>query len=172
MLLNEDRAELMLNYFLENKEHLSKWEPQRESTFYTIENWEKILQESCSMFDSGSVIKFSALNKEQTKVIGLCSFTNIVHGVFQACNLSYSISKKYEGKGYMSEIVEAAIGYIFEVVGLHRIMANHLPENEKSASVLHRQGFEREGYAKSYLKINGQWRDHVLTSKVNPNSGT
>ena len=27
--------------------------------------------------------------------------------------------------------------------------------------------FEKEGYAKSYLKINGVWRDHILTALVN-----
>ncbi|HIH6548208.1 TPA: 30S ribosomal protein S5 alanine N-acetyltransferase, partial [Proteus mirabilis] len=25
-------------------------------------------------------------------------------------------------------------------------------------------GFEREGYAKNYLQINQEWRDHVLTA--------
>ena len=72
----------------------------------------------------------------------------------------------------MMEILKATTGYMFEVIGLHRIMANYMPENKRSAAVLHRLGFEREGLAKSYLKINGQWRDHVLTSKLNPNNGT
>tara|TARA_B100001964_G_C14031207_1_gene508355 strand:+ start:679 stop:789 length:111 start_codon:yes stop_codon:yes gene_type:complete len=27
-------------------------------------------------------------------------------------------------------------------------------------------GFEREGYAKRYLKIDGCWQDHVLTALV------
>jgi ribosomal-protein-alanine N-acetyltransferase len=33
---------------------------------------------------------------------------------------------------------------------------------------LHSLGFEKEGYAKSYLQINGRWQDHVLTSLLNP----
>ena len=36
------------------------------------------------------------------------------------------------------------------------------PENERSARVLSALGFEREGFAKSYLQINGQWADHLL----------
>ena len=47
-------------------------------------------------------------------------------------------------------------------------MANYLPSNTRSEALLERLGFEREGYAKSYLQIGGRWRDHVLTAKVNP----
>jgi ribosomal-protein-alanine N-acetyltransferase len=51
---------------------------------------------------------------------------------------------------------------------LHRIMANHRPENERSARLLERLGFVREGLAKDYLFIDGDWCDHVLTSLTHP----
>ena len=165
-------AGLVLDYYLENRDHLCKWEPKRTDDFYTIETWQALLSENSSMVQSGTALKFLALNKAKNEVIGICSFTNIVHGIFQACNLGYSVSKKYEGLGYMTEILGATIEYMFDVVGLHRIMANYVPENSRSAAVLHRLGFEKEGFAKSYLKINGQWRDHVLASKLNPNYAT
>ena len=38
--------------------------------------------------------------------------------------------------------------------------------NERSGRLLERLGFEKEGYAKRYLKIDGLWEDHVLTAKV------
>jgi ribosomal-protein-alanine N-acetyltransferase len=47
---------------------------------------------------------------------------------------------------------------------LHRIMANHRPENVRSARLLERLGFVREGVAKDFLFIDGAWCDHVLTS--------
>ncbi|WP_209313631.1 GNAT family N-acetyltransferase [Jannaschia formosa] len=68
----------------------------------------------------------------------------------------------------MSKILSAALAHVFDELDFHRVMANHLPENERSARLLSRIGFEREGYAKSYLKIAGRWRNHVLTSKPNP----
>ena len=49
-----------------------------------------------------------------------------------------------------------------------RLQANHVPENERSARVLERLGFEREGYARDYLFIGGRWRDHVLTALLHP----
>ena len=45
-------------------------------------------------------------------------------------------------------------------------MANYMPHNSRSAALLFRLGFEKEGVARSYLKIAGKWQDHVLTSKI------
>ena len=67
----------------------------------------------------------------------------------------------------MREALTSAITYIFDEIGLHRIMANIRPENVRSARLLERLRFEREGLARSYLKINGVWADHVLTSLIN-----
>jgi [ribosomal protein S5]-alanine N-acetyltransferase len=54
---------------------------------------------------------------------------------------------------------------------LSRIMANHRPENTRSANLLAKLGFEREGLARAYLRINGAWADHVLTSLINASEG-
>jgi len=45
-------------------------------------------------------------------------------------------------------------------------MANHLPDNLRSSNTLKKSGFKKEGYAQSYLKINGEWQDHILNSLV------
>lgn len=67
----------------------------------------------------------------------------------------------------MSEAVGKAIQYMFEKQKLHRIMANYMPSNERSARLLRKLGFVIEGHAKKYLLINGQWEDHILTSLTN-----
>jgi hypothetical protein len=67
----------------------------------------------------------------------------------------------------MFEVAQAGIAYMFDIVGLHRIMANHMPANVRSEKLLRRLGFEREGVARAYLKINGPWEDHVLNALVN-----
>jgi ribosomal-protein-alanine N-acetyltransferase len=43
-----------------------------------------------------------------------------------------------------------------------------MPANQRSAQLLRALGFEREGLAKSYLKIAGQWEDMVLNALINP----
>jgi ribosomal-protein-alanine N-acetyltransferase len=70
----------------------------------------------------------------------------------------------------MFEALYSSKDYIFNVLKLHRIIANYLPRNRRSGALLERLGFEIEGEAKELLKINGVWEDHVMTSLINPRS--
>ncbi|MEN1933222.1 GNAT family N-acetyltransferase [Escherichia coli] len=78
------------------------------------------------------------------------------------------LGKKWQGKGLMFEALTAAIRYMQRTQHIHRIMANYMPHNKRSGDLLARLGFEKEGYAKDYLLIDGQWRDHVLTALTTP----
>ena len=69
----------------------------------------------------------------------------------------------------MTEALSAAIPFVFETIGMHRIMANYMPANERSGALLRKLGFEVEGFARNYLYINGGWQDHILTALTNPN---
>lgn len=165
-ILLPEHAPLLQAYLLENRAHLAPWEPLRNESYFTLEQCEERLFHSFRQMEAGTAVCFALFSGEA--MIGSCNFNNIVRGVFQACHLGYAIAQSHQGQGYMAEAVQAGIRHIFEVEGVHRIMANHVPENLRSAALLQRLGFEREGYAKSYLKINGVWRDHVLTALVNP----
>lgn len=167
-LLNMDQANLICDFYINNENNFQPWEPSRNTEFYTPEFWQQQIQTSIDLFKFKQAVRLVALNKPQTKIIATCNFSNIVFGCFHACHLGYSIDKEHEGKGIMFEIIEAGIKYIKDEFKLHRIMANHLPNNHRSANLLKRLGFEKEGYAKSYLKINNQWQDHVLNSLILP----
>ena len=120
-------------------------------------------------FKEGRSVRFLLFLKDdpEGEIIGFCNFSQIFRGPFQACYLGYHIDAGFEGKGLMSEAVAKAIEYMFEQQKLHRIMANYMPSNERSARLLQKLGFEVEGRAKKYLLINGQWEDHILTSLTN-----
>ncbi len=149
-----------------NHNHLRKWEstnstnnqPVHEEVQKRLENWIKECEEG------KSVRFFIRLKSDSNKIIGFCNFTQIFHGAFQACYLGYKIDYEYEGKRLMFEALEASIKYVFEELGIHRIMANSMPINTRSAKLLYCLGFIIEGYAKNYLLINGQWEDHILTA--------
>jgi len=68
----------------------------------------------------------------------------------------------------MYEALQPLIRYMQRQQRMHRIMANYMPHNERSGNLLARLGFEREGYAKNYLLIDGVWQDHVLTALTDP----
>ncbi|MCJ8319814.1 MAG: GNAT family N-acetyltransferase [Colwellia sp.] len=161
---------LLVEYENENYQHLSKWQPIREPDYFSIEQTKKRVRESIDNFHSGASITLVGFNHDKSTIICTCTFSNIVYGVFQACNLGYSVDNKEQGKGYMFEMLQASLNFLFTEFKLHRVMANYMPENKRSEQLLTRLGFQKEGLAKSYLKIAGSWQDHVLTSKINPSS--
>jgi len=158
----------ILRYFKENESHLSAFDPKKPDGFYTESFWQtKILKHHEAFHADQSVRLYLFNSKNNTEILGTLEFSQIVRGPFQACYLGYGIAKKYEGKGLMYEGIKAAIDYAFGDLNLHRIMANHLPDNHRSAKLLQRLGFVRECVAQRYLRINGSWRDHVLNSLTN-----
>ena len=108
------------------------------------------------------------LRHDSERVVGGITLSAIVLGASRCARVGYHLDRANWGKGFMSEALPAVIEYAFEKLLLHRLEANYLPENSRSARVLERTGFVREGYAKKYLFINGAYRDLVLTSLTNP----
>lgn len=167
-LLEPEEAELMVDYVTDNREHLTPWEPTRSERFYSPEFWKKELINRQNDFFLGQGVRLVIFFKElpQGPVAGVCNFTDIMKGVFQACFLGYSVHRKYQGRGVMYEALNAATQFMFDTFNLHRIMANYMPRNERSGKLLRKLGFDVEGYARDYLKINGKWEDHILTAKL------
>lgn len=160
---------ILANYYQANAAHLKRWSPLMPKSHHSVASWTlRLIEREKEYADDGSV-HFIATNESQTQVIGTCSISNIVRGVFQSCHMGYSIDKNFEGQGRMRELAEYTIDYVFAELGLHRIIANHMPENKRSEALLRRLGFEREGYAKRFLQIDGKWEDHVLNSLINKN---
>jgi ribosomal-protein-alanine N-acetyltransferase len=118
---------------------------------------------------AGRAVRFLLFAKEnpQGPVMGVCNFTQVFRGPFQACYLGYKLDQDFQGQGCMEEALRASIAYLFDVLNLHRIMANFIPSNHRSQRLLEKLGFEKEGYAKNYLLIDGRWQDHILMALTN-----
>jgi ribosomal-protein-alanine N-acetyltransferase len=164
-----DAAPRMLAFTAENRQHLTRWQPPEPRGYYTEQFWRDYLAASQADFKQGRSMRLVLFERERPdgSVLGECNFSNFMRGPFQACFLGYKIDYRAEGNGLMYEALNAAVAYVFDELRLHRIMANYVPVNERSGKLLRRLGFTVEGYARDYLLINGEWRDHVLTSLTN-----
>lgn len=158
----------MVEFRLKNREFLQPWEPARPREFFTLGYWSMQLRQSLQEFRDGQSVPFVILDRDETRVEGVVNFTSIIKGTFQACHLGYALAETEQGKGIMSGALKLGTDYMFSEIGLHRVMANYLPRNKRSAAVLSRLGFNKEGYAKQFMKINGVWEDHIMTSLINP----
>ncbi|UCH94103.1 MAG: ribosomal protein S5-alanine N-acetyltransferase [Candidatus Aminicenantes bacterium] len=166
----QDEAHLITAYVNENREYLRPWEPRRSEGFYTTEFWQTEIKKIHNEFFLGQSLRLCVFpgKSPEGPIIGVCNFTNILRGVFQACFLGYSVHHRYQGQGIMYEALDAAVDFVFKHLKLHRVMANYMPRNEKSGRLLRKLGFIVEGYARDYLKIAGKWEDHILTAKISP----
>ncbi len=163
-------AKRIVAYLTRNREHLAPWDPVRSPGYYTLDYWGRELDALGGEIRRGAVLPFLILDRKEPEgeILGRCTLSGMIRGAFQAAFLGYSLDAGAEGKGIMSEALGAVIRHAFEEMNLHRIMANHMPVNVRSARLLRRLGFVPEGYARDYLRIGGRWEDHVLTALVNP----
>jgi ribosomal-protein-alanine N-acetyltransferase len=161
-----EHIDTLLAYHQRNEKHLARWEPARSSDFFTRTYWSTYAAAVQDDAYHGRAHRFVAMLRGSRQVIASINVTNIVHGVFQAGVLGYSVDCGHQARGYGSEAVGAIVAWCFRNINLHRVEANYQPNNERSGRLLRSLGFAVEGYARDYLYIDDAWRDHVLTAKI------
>jgi ribosomal-protein-alanine N-acetyltransferase len=141
---------------------LTPWEPVWPIDDLTRSSFRYRVRRHAEEMSRDESFSFFVFREEDDALLGGLSFGHVRRGVSQAAALGYWMGEPFAGQGYMTRAVRAAAVYAFEKQGLHRIEAACLPTNEPSRRLLERVGFKHEGFARAFLNINGQWRDHVL----------
>ncbi|TMF45859.1 MAG: GNAT family N-acetyltransferase [Chloroflexi bacterium] len=159
----------IIRYYGENRDHLQPFSPVFASNFLDEAVWFEQLRNRAQEMSAGDGFRaFLFPRAAPDRIIGNLNLTQVHRGAFQSCVLGYNLAADEQGKGYMTEAVHGAVAFAFDVWKLHRVAANYMPRNTRSAAVLERCGFKIEGDAPAYLFINGRWEDHVLTAITNP----
>jgi ribosomal-protein-alanine N-acetyltransferase len=140
---------------------LTPWEPTWAGDDLTRASFRRRLRRNAQEIENDEAYPFLIFCNDDI-VLGGLTLGQIKRGVAQATTLGYWMGEPYAGKGFMSAAVRAAIQFAFTALRLHRIEAACLPHNSVSIGLLERVGFQREGYARAYLRINGLWQDHLL----------
>lgn len=166
---DETRAEELAEYRVRNRAFLAPFVPQRPESYYTAQTCRGTLEQAAKDWDTGKAFFFFLYRKEEPdKLVGSVSLTEVVRGFFQSCFAGCQMDGELINQGYMTEAVKAVADYAFCQLNLHRIEANIMPRNARSLRLAQKCGFEQEGLAKDYLRINGKWEDHVHMVRLNP----
>jgi [ribosomal protein S5]-alanine N-acetyltransferase len=159
----------VIRYYGDNRDHLKPFSPTFAPDFLDDAVWlEQVRVRAHELAAGESFRAFLFARPEPEQIVGNLNLTQVHRGAFQSCVLGYNLASDAQGKGYMTEAVSGAVAFAFGKWGLHRVAANYMPRNARSAAVLQRCGFRVEGHAPAFLLINGRWEDHVLTAITNP----
>lgn len=146
----------------ESRAFLKPWEPLWPSDDLTKSGFRRRLRRYARDRKEGRSLTFLLFRSRTDELLGGLTLSNIRRGVSQTATLGYWMGERYAGKGHMSAAVAMILPFCFDVLNLHRIEAACLPVNGPSIRLLENAGFQREGYARNYLLINGSWQDHLL----------
>lgn len=157
-----------------SREFLTPWEPRWSRNALDYNFFCGVLRRNWREWREGTAYSFFIFLRNQDgaagALVGCINLNDVQHGVAKKGTLGYWMGMPYAGKGLMTEATQLVCNFAFDTVKLHRIEASCLPNNVPSIALLKRLGFEQEGYAKSYLEINGKWEDHLLWGKICPSS--
>ncbi|MEK3790239.1 GNAT family protein [Paenibacillus sp. FSL R7-0204] len=158
-LLELTDAEELLSLRLRNRTAHQQFEPLRSEDYFTLESQRQLINQRIldAQQDSAYMFGIYLLSGE---LIGQITISNVVRGVGQFCDIGYLIDHEQQGQGYTSAAVHLILGYAFRSLGLHRVQAAILPHNNGSRRVLEKNGFQAEGLARRFIRINGEWQDH------------
>lgn len=157
-------AERLGDLLARNRAWLAPWDPVRPETFFTVDGQRAEIQSAIRRRQQG--VMMPLVITTDGVVVGRINLNSIVMGAFCSATLGYWVSEDAAGNGAATAAVGLATRMAFDRLGLHRVEAGTLPHNERSQRVLANNGFERYGYAPRYLRIAGEWQDHVLFQRV------
>jgi len=99
-------------------------------------------------------------------IAGTINLFHIVRESFQSGTIGYWVDGPRNGRGIATGAVGEIVAYAFEDLDLHRVEASTLVDNIASQRVLERNGFDRIGLARGFLRIAGDWRDFYLFQRL------
>ena len=80
------------------------------------------------------------------------------------CEVDYKLGSAFWGRGYAPEALQAAIRYLFDQIGFHRIQAKCSVCNAASERVMQKAGMQREGILQGFFRRKDEtgWDDVVM----------
>ncbi|MBV6632996.1 MAG: GNAT family N-acetyltransferase [Alphaproteobacteria bacterium] len=145
-----------------SRDSLQPWEPTWPNDALSRTGFSRRITHQCNEWNADRAYNFLIWRVDDGVLLGGMALSNIRRGVAQAGTLGYWIGAAHRQQGYMGEALSATLKFGFDELDLNRLEAATLVENEPSRRLLGSAGFNEEGLAAEYLKINGQWADHVL----------
>lgn len=103
------------------------------------------------------VSEWGVVLREGGKLIGTCGFVywRPDHG---RAEIGYALSRKYWGRGLMTEAVAAVMAFAFDKMKVHRLEARCIDSNAGSEKVMIKSGMKYEGTMRDCVFEKGRFK--------------
>lgn len=145
-----------------SRSFLVPWEPTWAEDALTRNAYRDRIDRQAKEWRQDFGYGFHVFRVADDQLLGGINLSNVRRAAAQACNLGYWMGSGFANQGLMTDALRLLLPYVFDGLGLHRVDAACIPDNMPSCRLLQKFGFREVGEAKGYLKINGEWRDHIL----------
>jgi ribosomal-protein-alanine N-acetyltransferase len=149
-----------------SRSFLEPWEPIWPADDLTRGAFRRRLKRYSEDHRTDQAYSFFIFRTDGNLLVGGVTLSNVRRGVAQASSIGYWMGVPYARQGLMSRAMRALVPFSFNNLRLHRLEAACITTNAASIRLLEKSGFQREGYARQYLCINGMWQDHLLYARL------
>ncbi len=164
----EDRPKF-ISFYERSWAVMAPWFPLRSPGETSDETFERTMAKASKGAIDGSEFRFFAFSRDE-QLVAFFGLMQIVRGAFESGVASWCVHADHTSKGICTEGMMGVLDMAFAAppvgLGLHRVQANVIPTNTASIRVAEKAGFRMEGLGRNYLRIAGEWRDHVFYAKL------
>ncbi len=168
-LASVDDAEELAAVVVANRAFLGPWEPLHDEAYFTVGGQREQLERALERYGREAMVPLMIVD-EAGLIVGRVNLNGVTRGALQGASVGYWVSRACNGRGIASAAVGEVVEVAFAGMGLHRLEAATLLHNTGSQRVLLRNGFTPYGVTPAFLKIAGQWQDHIMFHLFNPAS--
>lgn len=122
---------------------------------------EAMIERSLSRWAAGELSKWGVALQHDDQLVGTCGF-NEWSQVHRWAELAFDLAQAHWGKGLMRQAVAAVLRWTYRQDEVNRVHAFVRVDNARSARLLERSGFVREGCLRSYRVCRGQPHDFYV----------
>ncbi|MBD2104332.1 GNAT family N-acetyltransferase [Leptolyngbya sp. FACHB-261] len=138
-------------------------------TFTAIEEAFGVIERRTQRFKTGRGVRWGIARKQDNIVIGSCGFN--WNKQAQSAEVGYELASAFWRQGIMTEALDAILQFGFTEIGLQFVLAEVIPGNIASKTLLEKLGFQSQGILRQHGFWKGQYHDleqFVLAKAAQP----
>lgn len=153
----------MFHLIDKNRQFLSQFMPWAVTT-KTVKSSKAWILRTQEGWKDGTLFDYGIFLRDQQVYIGSAGIHTLAWEN-RCAEFGYWLGKDFEGQGYISEALELLEKVIFEK-GFHRVEIRCAQDNQRSAAVARRRGYEQEGLLRENVLFQGQFQNTLIFAKL------